>query len=517
MDSIPQFVALFYTELGKVGIKKPQCDFDEARGILVMNVGKGAEGRTRVVPLKALALQYEMCKDANEKADLVKAAIGAFGEGLADVPREYATCGLALLPQLWPVEKIKSLELAGMDLPYCGLHGEDSREVRDLGVVLVYEHVAATGESGSAASFPIETPLLSSDLTRWSVGFTDALLKALGNLRSRTKLGPPPEKRWEYHSSGCGQTCWRDRFDAARAALLPALVARRRTTSPGGVQATDAGGHVVALATTSCVLATTSKNPLGLCFMGETLNVKLGQSGGVAGEAQRLSTTPYRLLKMRDHAAHDNSAREHPLNQKAGEGFVWRWVPYSPGGPPLKCPGEFCLPVDMSEVDGILNAIEHGKPVPVFSRAGSESTVGIAPAEQLFFAKKQEANQLFKAGEYVKAIAAYDAALSASPPTDVDAAVVQSNTAQALLNLAAKDSARKEACAAEALRRAAKAVELDQSNVKALARCAAACEILGESEAAAEFRARVANLSIGSSSASSSGSASIPRDCKAEV
>ena len=39
------------------------------------------------------------------------------------------------------------------------------------------------------------------------------------------------------------------------------------------------------------------------------------------------------------------SAR-HPLESTASEGMVWRWMPYSPGGPPLQSPGEFSVPVD---------------------------------------------------------------------------------------------------------------------------------------------------------------------------
>lgn len=499
MAALSEFLELFYGELGKVGVRRPQCDFDEARGLLVMNVGKGGDGRTRVVPIKALAAHYAACSGEEEKLGVLKAAVGAFGEGFADVPREYAECGIALLPQLWPVGKIRSLELGGVEVPHCGLHGESSQEVQELGVVLVYEHLAAIG-TGTAASLPVETPVLSGDLSRWGVAFVDALQGALDNLRSRTKNGPPTEMRWEHHTSGCGQTCWGDRFDSARAALLPALVARRRR--PEGQ--VDAGGHVVAFATPSCVFATMSKNPIGLCFMGETLHVKMVQGSGAEGAVQRLSTTPYRLLKKRDDTAESGegadskatkATKQHPLNQKAGEGLVWRWMPYSPGGPPLRSPGEFSVPVDIGEVDGILNAIEHGKPVPVFSH----SSPGDAGAAQLSFAaKKEAANRLFKSGEFVKAIAAYDAALKAPPPTDADAAVIHSNAAQALLNLAAADVPRREACAAESLRRASTALELDPSNVKACARCAAACDILGEADAAADFRARAVNGSGGS-------------------
>merc|ERR1712060_81852 len=162
-------------------------------------------------------------------------------------------------------------------------------------------------------------------------------------------------------------------------------------------------------ATTSCVLATTSKNPLGLCFMGDTLHLKIAIGDQKAKANQLLSSTPFRLLKMRE----ETTSTQHPLNQKASEGFVWRWLPYLPSGPPLRATGEFSVPVDQGEVDSILNAAESGKDIPVFRES-------VVPSQ---FAKiKEQANNQFKAGEYLKAIVAYDAALDAKPkPSNADA------------------------------------------------------------------------------------------------
>jgi len=232
--------------------------------------------------------------------------------------------------------------------------------------------------------------------------------------------------------------------------------------------------------------------------MGDTLHTKLPMSSdGVASAvAQVLSKTPYRLMKMKDTSSEGENER-HPLNQKAGEGLVWRWLPYLPSGPPLRTPGEFSVPIDADEVEAILNAAEGGKQVPVFSH-GSAGAVSAAPT---FAEKKENANALFKAGKFLAAIAAYDAALNVKPPpSDSEAAIAHANAAQALLNLAAADDERKQACAAEALRRAARAGELAPSYAKAHARCAAACDILGEAEAAAEFRQRAeaCNSSSGS-------------------
>jgi len=265
--------------------------------------------------------------------------------------------------------------------------------------------------------------------------------------------------------------------------LLPKLVTMRKR--PDGEP--EPGGHVVSFATPSCVLASTSKNPLGLCFMGDTLHLQIAPEDNKAKTSQLLSVTPYRLLKMRDSCVAEGKM-DHPLTQKAGEGFVWRWFPYAPGGPPLRAQGEFSVPIDQEEVDAILNAVEAGRPVPVFTR--SDAGAANAKTGPTFAARKEEANALFEAGEYVKAIAAYDAALAAGPPSDTDAAVAHANAAQALLNLAAADEQRREACAAEAFRRAHAATQLDPNYAKAHARVAAAADILGESAAAVEARAK---------------------------
>ena len=44
------------------------------------------------------------------------------------------------------------------------------------------------------------------------------------------------------------------------------------------------------------------------------------------------------------------SGSRHPLESAASEGMVWRWMPYSPGGPPLHSPGEFSVPVDQGSL-----------------------------------------------------------------------------------------------------------------------------------------------------------------------
>lgn len=499
-----EFLEALYSALSRAGVQKPQCDFDEARGCLVINVGKGSDGTTRVLPVVALAPLYAAASGDNARAELLEAVTEAFGQGTADVPREYGACGERLLPQLWPAGKISSWESAlpgGAELPHCGLHGEKppllppqlratsaggGEDAQTLGVVLVCEYVSSHA-STPAARLPIETPVLSTDLKRWGISFKEALGQALENLRARTKAGPAPEKRWEHHASGCAQSSWSDRFDSARAALLPALVARRKRKDGEPEQ----GGHVVAFAKPGCVLASTSKNALGLCFMGDTLYTKLPSSSSSApgaGPSQVLSKVPYRLMKMKDK---DDSGEGNPLNQKAGEGLVWRWLPYLPSGPPLKTPGEFSVPVDAGEVEAILNAAEAGKRVPVFGNEGVDTGSSPSSQQETFAMKKEAANALFKAGEYVKAIAAYDAALNIRPvPSDTEAAVAHTNAAQALLKLADSDEPRRGPCAAEALRRAVRAGELDPSYAKAHIRCAAACDMLGEKEAAEEFRQR---------------------------
>jgi len=500
------FVEALHEALSRAGVLKAQCDYDDARGVMLINTGVGSEGATRMVPVAMLAAQHASCADDGQRSELLEAAAEAFGQGAADVPRTLEACGLRLLPQLWPASKIASVQLSLAEvggLPHCGLCGEElasgqAGAAEELGVVLVCEYARPAAGPGRVALPVTETPVLAGDLVRWGVSFTEAMARAMENLRSRTKDGPPPEGRWEHHASGCGQSAWQDGFDAARCALLPALVARRKR--PDGVP--DAGGHVVAFAARSCVLATMSKNALGLCFLGDTLHTKIAADAGALSSHQFLSKTPYRLLKMRDGAP--GASAEHPLNQKAGEGFVWRWAPYAPGGPPLRAAGEYSVPVDAGEVDAILAAAEAGRPVPVFSPGGAP-----APPAGTFAARKDAANALFRAGEYVKAIAAYDAALAATPtPSGPEAAVAHANAAQAILRLAEADAERRMECAAEALRRAARAAELDPGYAKAHARCAAACDILGEAAAAADFRARAEALSAASAGCSSGAASS---------
>jgi hypothetical protein len=476
MATTSNFVDTLRAAFEASGVQEEQCHFDDASGQLVV-----AAETTRVVPVSVLFARYSACSEQSSKDALVSAAVDVFVNGAADVPSAYEDCKSRLLPQLWPVSKIVARQAtlpSGHDLPHCGLHGEEpplQSMGQAVGVVLVSDYAP----SELAATLPpIETPVLSSDLVRWGVSFEKALIDALEHLRTRTKEGLPAERRWEHHSSGCGQSCWQDRFDAARAALFPKLVTGRKR--PDGVP--EQGGHVVAFATTSCALASSSKNALGLCFMGDTLHVQIAAMDAKNRTAQLLSSTPFRLLKMRSNG----SEKKHPLNQKASEGFVWRWLPYVPGGPPLNSAGEFSVPIDEGEVEAILNAAASAdRTVPVFKHQEKEEI-------DRFTVKKEEANRFFKAGEYVKAIAAYDAALACKPPpSDQNMAVAHANAAQALLNLAAADqSDKREGCIAEAFRRACLAAELDPTYTKAHARVAAACELLGETAAAAEARAK---------------------------
>lgn len=488
--TITSFVEALISSFQEAGYQgEESARFDAASGQLVL---EGAT--TRVVPVAALFPAYASCADAAARAKLVSAAVRAFAGGAADVPADLAECGERLLPQLWPIEKIvarKATLPAGFDLPHCGLHGEepplekgDGLKKQLLGVVLVVDFAP------DSALPPIETPVLSSDLLRWGVGFSEALSKALENLRSRTKKGLSAEKRWEHHPSGCAQSAQCDRFDAARCALFPRLVAARKRAEGAPP---EEGGQVVTFGTWSCVLAATSRNALGLCFMGDVINLQLPTSGPSGSSPLLLCTTPFRLMKMRDSAVGDEAALRHPLCQKAGEGFVWRWLPYVPGGPPLRATGEFSVPEDQGEVDAILAAAEKGKPVPVFSRKANSSsgdTSSSASSAADFASRKEAANTLFKSGDFVKALAAYDATLAAGPPGDAEAAVLHCNASMALLRLAEQDEPRRLPCAAEAMKRAVRATELDPTYAKAYLRCATACDILGEPAAAAEARAK---------------------------
>ena len=77
-------------------------------------------------------------------------------------------------------------------------------------------------------------------------------------------------------SSGCCQSQWVDNFDAARAAVLPAMVAKMNPGVMAGPEAMGSrgGDPVCVFANQSQCLAAGSLNPLSMCFMGDlTLDV----------------------------------------------------------------------------------------------------------------------------------------------------------------------------------------------------------------------------------------------------
>ena len=136
--------------------------------------------------------------------------------------------------------------------------------------------------------------MLSKDVRNWSISWTDALRSALDNLRQRTRrleASSVFQKRWEHHPSGCGSTLWRDRYDAARCALLPSVVARRKREDGQP----EPGAHVCVFAARGLALGSTSKTPWIMLF-GDVVHTKIKPTGDM------LSAQAYRLVKVKTGA-----------------------------------------------------------------------------------------------------------------------------------------------------------------------------------------------------------------------
>ncbi|KAJ1458790.1 hypothetical protein M885DRAFT_561489 [Pelagophyceae sp. CCMP2097] len=448
--------------------------------------------RELVVPtaeVERLMAAFNAC-DVSKQKDMLSCACRAYVGGAADVPQTWSSAKPRLLPQLWSLAKImkKQAELQGAAVvPFCGINGEATVPSGcDLGVVVVCDF--------SVSGAVCETPVLSRDLQRWATDgdapcdWTQLLRVAVDNLRLLTKKREtePNFKRWNHHESGCGSTQWRDRYDAARAALLPSIVAKRKREDGGR----EPGAHVAVFAARDVSLATTARNALGLCYLGDMLHTQMKPKAGDG----LISTIPFRLVKVKMAS----NAAAHPLVQKAGEGVCWRWQIYRPAA----SAGEFSVPTNTEEVEALLAAIEFGGPTPVFGE--TDDARRRLEQRSVMDVEKDAGNQLFAAGEYAQSWGRYDAAISlgeaAAQEGDGEVArplaIVHANAAAALLKLAdvavwalaspGTKSPDASAKAAQALRHAMRAAQLDANYAKAHARCAAAFTILGETAAAAD-------------------------------
>ena len=461
-------------------------------------------GAQRLVPPKEvqrLAAAYASAADDEARAALVECACRAYVGGAADVPAAWDEARGRLLPQLWPLAKIAAKQKAlpgGNRLPFCGLHGEPGDDLLEaalpggVGVVVVCDFAPAGSSGGAAPS--LETPVLSRDVAGWAgcEDWTAALRVAVDNLRTRTLAVEKDDAafvaRWEHHASGCGSSGWRDRYDAARCALLPSLVAKRKR----GDGEAEPGAHVAVFAARGCVLASTARNALGLCYLGDVLHTKIELSGDC------LSTQPYRLVKVKMPPR--DAQKSHPLVQKAGEGVSWKWLPYAPS----PTSGEFSVPTNQAQVEQLLACLEKGEPCPVFGETMDAKKRDAR--RRAFAAAKDQGNARFQAGDWSGAVASYDRAVkvaddaaedrvplfgavgSDDPPRPLAAA--HANAALCHLKLCeAADGDAKKHQSALALKRAMASAETDPTYAKAHDRCAKAFENLGEAAAAAESRA----------------------------
>ena len=187
-----------------------------------------------------------------------------------------------------------------------------------MAVVLVCDFAPETNVKGAPS---LETCVLSRDVAAWGSDcgdWTNALRVSLSNLRDRTKRREALETfsaRWEHHASGCGSTTWRDRYDAARCALLPSVVARRKREDGRP----EPGAHVCVFAARGCALAATSKNALGLCYLGDVVHTKIGPTG------DGLSRRAY------DRRRRNNTFGDVDVSWRPGRGPTDVDIPWRPG------------------------------------------------------------------------------------------------------------------------------------------------------------------------------------------
>ncbi len=449
-------------------------------GVVFTNAKKQA----RLVPapeFARLAAAYGNAATEPQKNGLVECACRAYVGGAADVPGNWNDAKSRLLPQLWTLSKIRQKQSTlppGVILPYCGLHGEDDSTLYDVGVVLVCDF--APEDANNAPS--LETVVLSKDVRNWSISWTDALRSALDNLRQRTRrleASSGFQKRWEHHPSGCGSTLWRDRYDAARCALLPSVVARRKREDGQP----EPGAHVCVFAARGLALGSTSKNALGLCYLGDIVHTKIKPTGDM------LSSQAYRLVKVKTAPG-----RKHPLVQKAGEGVTWKWLPYAPAA----LSGEFSLPTSQDEVEALLECIEHGRPCPVFGPTEDERRFEVR--KSTFDGSKAQGNASFQGGDWKGALQSYDRACKVAAEAASDRmplypdeprplAAVHANAALCFMKLAEESEGKqREVLYAQALKRAMSSAEADGTYAKAHDRCSKCFEALGEMEASKESR-----------------------------
>ena len=157
-------------------------------------------------------------------------------------------------------------------------------------------------------------------------------------MKSELKLN----EKWTSHASGCATSPWNDGFDAARVVLFPHLCTKAKLTT-----GMDEGDRVVLFGTSNCAMSAGSRNPIGLCFSGDILINDIVKTG------EMLSNVAYRV-KFKSSSPTASTSFE--------------WMPFIP-----KVSFEFSVPNEQSEIDAILDAVQGGKKIPVFSNNNHSS------------------------------------------------------------------------------------------------------------------------------------------------
>ena len=198
--------------------------------------------------------------------------------------------------------------------------------INDLAIAIVVDR-------GHARFFITKKTLL-----EWDKAFDFVFKAAYENMKSELKLN----EKWTSHASGCATSPWNDGFDAARVVLFPHLCTKAKLTT-----GMDEGDRVVLFGTSNCAMSAGSRNPIGLCFSGDILINDIVKTG------EMLSNVAYRV-KFKSSSPTASTSFE--------------WMPFTP-----KASFEFSVPNEQSEIDAILDAVQGGKKIPVFSNNNHSS------------------------------------------------------------------------------------------------------------------------------------------------
>jgi tetratricopeptide (TPR) repeat protein len=353
--------------------------------------------------------------------------------GEANMPATLETASGLLMPQVYGEQKIREKQAnlgKAAVLPYMCLDGSD--RLLTAGEVAV----CVVADFGHAT-----VPVLSATLKQWDCSFNKVLQIATANLMSKNEAliktsrktqGKVKGKKakdkknksvsmFEMHPSGCGSTIWHDQYDSTRAALFPHFIQNREAGAGAG---TPQGDSVCLFGANQQCLVADSRNPIGLCFMGDMCL-------DIAKTRDLISNQPYRLAtSSASNSAIPAAKPGHPLHKLLtagleGTGNIFHWQQYDPKARN----GEFSVPEEQGEVDAVLAAVQSGKQIPVFRRETTSPTISAKtaaaaaakPGANAEWVKlKEKGTGFFKNKDFKQAELWYSKALEAHEQEETD-------------------------------------------------------------------------------------------------